>query len=486
LNETEFFIKWKENLFLGYVQVYPDKGTVAFSAGLHGWGFSLTNFANMYASKLWGENFFDPATKRWTTKRTSFATCKLGFLWPMLQNLGVTTKNDEKDLIGKPLMKRVMLTWGTVSRTCTWVLSMISVPIRNCDPEGLLTLYVSKMIPCTRQGLFFAFGHVFVGEVATGAKVRIMGVSRERLVQQECPENCGWEGNRGLLRMYLVVAQLPWLDWIITKIATLTNKKEVDAHPIRAKKFSVSPILVEELTRLSNSDPMVVCTCWRTHLEICLKDLQDDIMGEKSSGTVMSQSPNKHNRLYLEARPFEGGLAEAIDDGRIGPRDDPKGKDLAKKIWCFGPDTTGPNMVVDMCEGVQYLSEIKESVVAGSQWIKGRCAGRREHERLFLVDIKAPKNALGGIYGVLNQKRGHVFEKVQRPGTPLYNMKAYLLVVESFGFSAQLRSATSGEAFPPSVFDHWDTMMADLLHPGTQAAHLVTDIRKRKSLKSQM
>ena len=57
--------------------------------------------------------------------------------------------------------------------------------------------------------------------------------------------------------------------------------------------------------------------------------------------------------MALQARPIEEGLAEAIDEGRVGPRDDPKirskilseefgwDKDLAKKIWCFGPDTTG-------------------------------------------------------------------------------------------------------------------------------------------------
>jgi elongation factor 2 len=43
-------------------------------------------------------------------------------------------------------------------------------------------------------------------------------------------------------------------------------------------------------------------------------------------------------------------------------------KDLAKKIWCFGPETTGPNMVVDKYKGVQYLNEIKDSVVAAFQW----------------------------------------------------------------------------------------------------------------------
>ncbi len=71
--------------------MYPDKGTVSFSAGLHGWAFTLTTFAKMYASKfgtdeakmmekLWGENFFDPATKKWTKKPTDSKTCKRGFV----------------------------------------------------------------------------------------------------------------------------------------------------------------------------------------------------------------------------------------------------------------------------------------------------------------------------------------------------------------------------------------------------------------------
>ena len=37
---------------LGDAQVDPTKGTVAFSAGLHGWAFTLTKFARMYAKKF--------------------------------------------------------------------------------------------------------------------------------------------------------------------------------------------------------------------------------------------------------------------------------------------------------------------------------------------------------------------------------------------------------------------------------------------------
>ena len=40
----------------------------------------------------------------------------------------------------------------------------------------------------------------------------------------------------------------------------------------------------------------------------------------------------------------------------------------AQKIWCFGPDGQGPNLVADCTKGVQYLNEIKDSVVAGFQW----------------------------------------------------------------------------------------------------------------------
>ena len=40
----------------------------------------------------------------------------------------------------------------------------------------------------------------------------------------------------------------------------------------------------------------------------------------------------------------------------------------ARKIWCFGPEGTGPNLLIDCTKGVQYLNEIKDAVVAGFQW----------------------------------------------------------------------------------------------------------------------
>lgn len=49
------------------------------------------------------------------------------------------------------------------------------------------------------------------------------------------------------------------------------------------------------------------------------------------------------------------------------------------------------------------------------------------------LSVQCPEQVVGGIYGVLNRKRGHVFEESQVMGTPMFVVKAYLPVNESFG-----------------------------------------------------
>ena len=47
--------------------------------------------------------------------------------------------------------------------------------MKNCNPDGPLMLYVSKMIPTAEGRRFYAFGRVFSGTVSTGQKVRVLG-----------------------------------------------------------------------------------------------------------------------------------------------------------------------------------------------------------------------------------------------------------------------------------------------------------------------
>ena len=82
----------------------------------------------------------------------------------------------------------------------------------------------------------------------------------------------------------------------------------------------------------------------------------------------------------MKAVNFPTGLAEDIDDGKVTPKQEFKTRARylvekyewdateSRKIWCFGPEGTGPNLLMDCTKGVQYLNEIKDSVVAGFQW----------------------------------------------------------------------------------------------------------------------
>jgi elongation factor 2 len=122
----------------------------------------------------------------------------------------------------------------------------------------------------------------------------------------------------------------------------------------------------------------------------------------ESSIVALAKSPNKHNRLYVKALPLEEMLARDIDDSKVNAYDDFKvrarlladdyGWDAleARKIWCFGPDTVGPNLLVDMTKGVQYLHEIKDSCIAGFQWAtkEGVCAEENMRGvRINILDV---------------------------------------------------------------------------------------------------
>jgi elongation factor 2 len=633
---------------LGDCTVFPPKGTVCFGSGLHGWGFTLTRFATMYAKKfgvdekkmmerLWGDNFFDAGGKKWKKnsigddgKPIKRAFCQFvldpiyrlfqaimnedqEMMAKMFKAVGVTLKGEEKELTAKPLLKCVMKKFLPAAESILEMMVLhlpspvvaqkyrvatlyegplddeCAVAIRECDPNGPLMLYVSKMVPTSDKGRFYAFGRVFSGVVRTGQKVRIMGPD---YLPGKKTDLFVKNIQRTVLMMGRSVEQiedvpcgntvgLVGVDTYLLKTGTITTSEV--AHNIRVMKFSVSPVvrvavepknpsdlpkLVEGMKRLSKSDPCVlcisdestgehiICGAGELHLEICLKDLAEDhacceivqskpvvsfreTVIAKSNMACLAKSANKHNRIWCEASPMSEGLAEAIEEGEIEPRQEAKVRakilaerfewDLtdARRIWAFGPEGTGCNLLVDVSKGVQYLNEIKDSVVAGFQlaandgvlcdenmrgvriditdaslhadnihrgggqiiptarrviYAAQLTASPRLMEPVYMVDITAPDTAIGGIYSTLNARRGHVFGQEQRPGTPLYQIKAYLPVMESFGFTSDLRAQTSGQAFPQCVFDHWQIVSGDPFEADTTTAHVVKDTRKRKGL----
>jgi elongation factor 2 len=65
----------------------------------------------------------------------------------------------------------------------------------------------------------------------------------------------------------------------------------------------------------------------------------------------------------------------------------------------------------------------------------------------------------------------------------MFVVKAHLPVNESFGFTADLRSNTGGQAFPQCVFNCYMKLPGDYNTPDSVAKKYLDDIRKRKGLK---
>lgn len=633
---------------MGDAELSPIKGNVAFGSGKDCWGFTLAQFARMYSKKfgieinkmmqkLWGDNFFDPKAKVWRTANIDKDGYKLPRAYvqfiidPIIKvakaclennrelidklcnTMQVKLTTEDRELQDKKLMRLILQKWiNAADALLEMMIHHLPSPrkaqkyrakylyegpeedeclkaMRECDSEGPLMMYISKMVPTSDKGRFYAFGRVFSGKIAMGQKVRIMGPNYQPGSNSDLIEKTVQRTVIMMGRKTEFVADVPCgntcalvgIDQCLTKTGTISSSEK--AYNIRVMKYSVSPVvrvavkpknqadlpkLINGMQQLAKSDPLVlcindtetgenvICGSGELHMEICLKDLVEEYakieiiksdpvvayretVREQAAGPAMSKSVNNHNRLYCTAQPLTEEFVLAIENGDINFRD-PKekmkqlvdkfewDKAEAAKIWSFGPDGEGPNVIVDMTSGCQFMHEIKEHMVSGFEIVAktgvlcdetmrgvrfnivdtflhndsihrgggqlSPCTRRVLYatelmskptlqEPIFQVEITAPADVVGQIYACMAIRRGTVDEEIQIEGTPLTIMKAYMPVAESFGFTSYLRQQTSGKAFPNCVFDHWEHIDGDALNPENKLGKLVRVIRVRKGLK---
>eukprot|EP00350_Pseudokeronopsis_sp_OXSARD2_P012015 CAMPEP_0170555660 /NCGR_PEP_ID=MMETSP0211-20121228/13530_1 /TAXON_ID=311385 /ORGANISM="Pseudokeronopsis sp., Strain OXSARD2" /LENGTH=95 /DNA_ID=CAMNT_0010865623 /DNA_START=707 /DNA_END=994 /DNA_ORIENTATION=+ len=94
-----------------------------------------------------------------------------------------------------------------------------------------------------------------------------------------------------------------------------------------------------------------------------------------------------------------------------------------------------------------------------------------------MTEILTPRESLPTIYSMTDAKRGYVIEEYQAPNSSMAKIKIHLPVRESFGFTSELRNATSGAAFPQLIFDHWEYLKSDPLDYSSEAGEIVKNIR---------
>jgi len=255
--------------------------------------------------------------------------------------------------------------------------------------------------------------------------------------------------------------------------------------------------------------------------------------GITGQGVVaMAKSPNKHNRFWIQVQPLEeqvismierGDLMEEMGQKRVGTvlREDAGWPtDEAKNVWAL---ELHKNILVDLTKGIQYLREVKDMVTSGFRWacengplceepirgLKVKLVDVKLHEdpvhrgpaqimpatrRAFLgsfltaepvilepvykIGVSVPAQWVGEVTSILTRKRGRIVASEQKG--PLTMITGYIPVSETFGLSADMRSATSGHAFWQSTFDHWEKV------PENLALIVIQDIRKRRGLSAEV
>ncbi len=247
---------------------------------------------------------------------------------------------------------------------------------------------------------------------------------------------------------------------------------------------------------------------------------------------AMAKSPNKHNRFWIQVEPLGQKVLDMIEEGEIDEYMDQKemstllreeGKwptEEARNVWTIEEHK---NVLVNLTKGIQFLREVKDMIIAGFRWasqngplceepmrgLKVKLTDVRLHEDpvhrgpaqvmpatrramlgsfltakpvllepVYKVGVSVPAQWVGEVTGMISSKRGRIISSEQKG--PVTKITGYIPVAETFGLSADMRSATSGHAFWQTQFDHWEKV------PDSLASEIIKDIRDRRGLSPQI
>ena len=254
---------------------------------------------------------------------------------------------------------------------------------------------------------------------------------------------------------------------------------------------------------------------------------RETVKGE--GGPIEGVSPNHHNRLKFAVEPLEPEVTKALDEGEIFAKQDknPRAEKLRECGWDSKAAKNviaieGQNILVNETKGIQYLREIEEymgdafqnAMEEGplmnepSRGVKVKLTNAKLHEDtihrgpaqimpatrkaiqasmleaeptvlepLLKVEVRTPQEFLGQVTQTIKGRRGKV--KSIDSEENLAIVDSSIPVSESFGLSADLRSATEGRALWGSEFSKFEEV------PQSLQEEAIRETRERKGLKPE-
>ncbi|ADD07884.1 elongation factor EF-2 [Candidatus Aciduliprofundum boonei] len=440
----------------------------------------------------------------------------------------------------------------------------------KCDPKGPVGMMITKIVMDPHAGEV-AVGRLFSGTLRRGQELYIVGMGNRKYRIQQLSMMVGPDR---IPVDELDAGNIPAIIGLKDAIAGSTVSSIPDVEPfepmkhysepvvtvaIEAKHTKDLPRLIEVLRTISKADPSLkieinqetgehlLSGMGELHLEVTIYRITHEYKVEvitsppivvyretvdHKGGPFEGKSPNKHNKFYIEVEPLEESVVQAIVDGEIEEMDRIKNrKDLAKRLEELGMNRDeakkveairGPNILLDMTWGVQYLNETMELVkqaffeavergpLANEKvyGLKVKLVDAKLHEdsihrgpaqvipavrnaiygamcqgnRVLLepiqkIYINVPMELVGSVTREIQQRRGVIVDMEQEEYQTIIHAKAP--VAEMFGFASAIRSATGGRVL-------WSTENAGYERvPRDLQPQIVRQIRERKGLKPE-
>ncbi|MEM2875192.1 MAG: elongation factor EF-2 [Candidatus Hadarchaeales archaeon] len=438
--------------------------------------------------------------------------------------------------------------------------------VLNADPNGKLCMVITDIIVDEQAGVI-ATGRVFSGTAEKGKMVRLCGSKQEARIQQV---NVYMGPDRIMVDKVPagnIAAVIGLKDAYVGETVIEAGvegrgfeelryiSEPVVTVAVEPKNFQDLPKLVNELKKISREDPNVrvkineetgeylVSGMGEVHLEIVQYKLQKAGLEVKTSepivvyretvttkaGPVEGKSPNRHNRFMMAVEPLEPDVVRAIEEGKIS--DKMERKELAGALRELGWEThaarnvvsmIGPNVLVDMTKGVQYMREVEDYVIEAFKEVVEEGPIMREPMRMMKamimdatlhedsvhrgpaqiipavrrplqaavllasptilepmlkLEVRVPQEFMGRATKVIQGRRGRVLSMDMEEDLAI--LRASLPVANSFGLAAELRSETEGRAIWATEFEKFEELPKEL------QAQVIRDTRKRKGLKPE-
>ncbi|MCX8150525.1 MAG: GTP-binding protein [Candidatus Bathyarchaeota archaeon] len=514
-------------------KVDAKKGSVAFGAALHGWGFTLD------IAQQKNLRFRDVITNY--KDGTQEKLRKILPVYDAIFSMAIANIPDPKTAQSY----RIEKIWDGHTA------SKVGQALVACNDEGPAVICVTNVHPEVGSEVI-ATGRVFSGTVKKGDKMHLMDVLSETEVKQVYINmgsfreevNKVTAGNivtltlTGPVRAGETLVDEAHKGGMVPFEGINPPSEAVVTIAVEPKNPQHIPSLLEALDRLAIEDPdLSVCVSDETgehllsgmgelHLEIALKQLKSllsevelvvsqprvvyrESVSEKGIKAT-ALSPNRQNRFTVQVEPLvdeikhssnskteESGSILSFDEHRnvlcdaTGKTEQIQEEILEPLIAGFefacraGPLCKEPvrhikvNLIdfelsskADFVSAVEIMHGVGKAIFGSFLSAKPVLL-----EPVYRTIISVPTEMAGECQRTLSSRRGRIVS-FENKGL-LTTITGFVPVAETFGLSKELRSSTSGYAFWQSNLDRWEKV------PEKIAPKIISEIRRRKGLPSE-